>query len=91
MQTIEVKTELLNWAITRSRVTIDYLQKKFPKIKAWGKGTYPTFKQLEKLAKITYTPLGYFFLPKPPEDKLPISRLSYSERFTCSTAEPEFN
>jgi Zn-dependent peptidase ImmA (M78 family) len=42
-------------------------------IEKWESGEgKPTLRQLENLARKTLTPLGYFFLPKPPEDRLPI-------------------
>ena len=72
MNTVEVKPELIFWAINRSGIPIDILVNKFPKIRAWGKEGNPTLKQLENFAKITLTPFGYFFLPNPPEDNLPI-------------------
>jgi len=49
------------------------MKSKFPKISGWLCGKpYPTLKQLEDFAAATYTPLGFFFLNEPPEDKLPI-------------------
>ena len=52
---------------------MDALLKYFPKFELWERGeAHPTMRQLENLAKKTFTPLGYFFLPKPPEDSLPI-------------------
>jgi hypothetical protein len=32
----------------------------------------PTVKQLEEFSKKVYLPFGYFFLPEPPKEKLPI-------------------
>ncbi len=44
-----------------------------PRIGQWESGeAQPTLKQLEKLAQKTWTPLGYFFLSEPPEEKLPV-------------------
>ena len=61
------------WALERCGKTEDAMKSKFPKILDWLRGEpYPTLKQLEKFAAATYTPLGYFFLKEPPEDKLPI-------------------
>lgn len=76
MARIPVKPELLKWA--RSRVDLDVanLTGRFPKYELWEQGTaYPTMKQLERLAAITRTPLGYFFLQSTPEDVLPIPDL----------------
>ncbi len=53
-----------------------HLLKSFPRLEDWKLGeAKPTLRQLEKLSRMTLTPLGYFFLPKPPEDKLPIDDL----------------
>lgn len=42
-------------------------------MEAWESGeTAPTLRQLEDLAKATLTPLGFFFLEAPPEERLPI-------------------
>ncbi|KJU84404.1 hypothetical protein MBAV_003402, partial [Candidatus Magnetobacterium bavaricum] len=50
------------------------LQEHFKGFSSWKKGqAKPTLRQLEALAAKTLTPLGYFFLPEPPEDKLPIT------------------
>jgi Zn-dependent peptidase ImmA (M78 family) len=63
----------MRWARERSGLKADALVGRFPKYAAWERGeALPTLRQLEDLAKKTLTPLGYFFLPEPPEDKLPI-------------------
>ncbi len=50
------------------------LQECFKAFSSWKRGeAKPTLRQLEALAAKTLTPLGYFFLPEPPEDKLPIT------------------
>jgi Zn-dependent peptidase ImmA (M78 family) len=49
------------------------LEGKFPKIRQWSTGKdHPTLRQLESLSKATLTPLGFFFLAEPPEERLPI-------------------
>jgi len=76
MSTIAVNREIIQWARTRaerSGLTIDALVKRFPKFLAWESGdVQPTLSQLELLARKTFTPLGYFFLQNPPDDRLPI-------------------
>lgn len=73
MTQVQIKPELLSWARERSGHTIEYLLSRFPKLDKWetNKGN-PTLKQLEKFAKATYTPIGYFFLPQPPDERIPI-------------------
>ncbi len=71
---IEVNPQLLIWARDRSCRSEEYFQSKFPKLPSWIAGTAkPTFKQLEEYASGTYAPIGYFFLPKPPKEQLPIT------------------
>ncbi len=73
MQTLNINHELIRWAIERSGRSVEGLARQFPKLGKWESGeAQPTLKQLEALAKKTWTPLGYFFLPEPPQEKLPI-------------------
>lgn len=73
MVRVPVKPEILEWACERAGVGDDALAKRFPKLVAWQRGeAEPTFKQLENFAKATYTPIGYFFLSKPPTEAVPI-------------------
>jgi Zn-dependent peptidase ImmA (M78 family) len=73
MSTVAVNKELISWARERSGLSIEHLLRSFPKFIAWETGdVQPTFRQLENYAKKTWTPLGYFFLQEPPEERLPI-------------------
>ncbi|WP_027410033.1 ImmA/IrrE family metallo-endopeptidase [Anoxybacteroides tepidamans] len=72
MTKVEVKPSVLQWAMKRAD-RLDKLKDQFPHIDKWiSQESQPTLKQLEKLAKATSIPLGYFFLPNPPEEKLSI-------------------
>ena len=45
---VEVKPELLRWALERSMIERDTLAGRFPKLEAWERGeVQPTLKQLE--------------------------------------------
>ncbi|MBL7647749.1 MAG: hypothetical protein JNK74_16320 [Candidatus Hydrogenedentes bacterium] len=49
------------------------MSEKFPKLDTWLSGeSAPTLKQLEDFSQATHAPLGYLFLPEPPEERLPI-------------------
>lgn len=70
---VSVKPELITWAIDRSRLPANDLARLFPGLGDWQLGKrMPTLKQLERFAAKTMTPLGYFFLDTPPDEKLPI-------------------
>src|SRR5882757_3078230 len=72
-ETVEIKPELIRWAVVRSQLSIDNLAEAFPRLNAWQNGEQmPTLKQLERFANKTMTPLGYFFLDAPPKESLPI-------------------
>lgn len=72
MTRIAVSDRLIRWAVRRSGRE-DSIKRRFPKLERWAnREELPTLRQLEKLAKATATPLGYFFLSEPPEDRLPI-------------------
>ncbi len=73
MARIKVNESILRWAIDRSGLSSEALQKKFPKLLEWETGkSLPTLRKLEEFAKATLTPLGYLFLETPPVEKLPI-------------------
>lgn len=73
MTRVKVSGELLSWARDRARLSVDALESKFPHLAEWESSEkQPTLKQLEAYAKATRTPVGYFFLPEPPDEPLPI-------------------
>lgn len=73
MSRVTVKSEMLTWACERSGHSAEDIRKRFPKFDLWNRGeASPTLKQLESFAKATYTPIGFFFLPKPPVEAVPI-------------------
>jgi len=70
---VNINTNMLTWAIARAGYDLYDFASKVPNIFEWIQGEKkPTIKQLEKFSKKVYLPLGYFFLPEPPKEKLPI-------------------
>lgn len=73
MTRVAIGPEILGWARERSRLPPATLKRRFPKLGQWESGkAQPTLKQVEALAKATHTPIGYFFLPKPLVEQLPL-------------------
>lgn len=73
MSRVVLNKSLISWAVDRSRIDKAALVARFPKLPQWESGVLqPTFKQLEAFAKATLTPFGAFFLPAPPDEKLPV-------------------
>ena len=73
MSRVAIAESVLYWAVSRSGRTLDSLEDRFPRIQEWASGeSEPTLRQLESLAKATFTPLGYLLLKEPPADRLPI-------------------
>ena len=73
MSRVAVRKKILDWALDRSGLTLADIEPKFPRVRQWVAGqSQPTLRQLEGLAKLTLTPLGFFFLEEPPEERLPV-------------------
>jgi hypothetical protein len=73
MSRVAIHKDLIRWAVDRSGQDEVALVKRFPQLPQWESGeVQPTFKQLEDFAKATLTPFGAFFLPAPPQEKLPV-------------------
>jgi Zn-dependent peptidase ImmA (M78 family) len=70
---VAIEPALLAWAIDRSRVPRERLEKRFPKLEAWENGELsPTLKQAEDFASATHTPIGMLMLAVPPVDAIPL-------------------
>ena len=70
---VEIKPELLTWAMERSGIDSIVLHNRFGKLNAWLNQTAkPTLRQVEAFAGATRTPVGYLFLHKPPQEQIPI-------------------
>jgi Zn-dependent peptidase ImmA (M78 family) len=70
---VNINTQMLTWAVVRAGFDLQEFADRMPNILEWIKGDKkPTVKQLEDFSKKVYLPFGYFFLPEPPKEKLPI-------------------
>ncbi|MFZ5622776.1 MAG: helix-turn-helix domain-containing protein [Pseudomonadota bacterium] len=73
MNRINVRAELLTWARERAGLDAVALAGRFPKLTDWEEGSrQPTLRQLEEFAHAVHVPIGYLFLPAPPEEAMPI-------------------
>jgi Zn-dependent peptidase ImmA (M78 family) len=73
MTRVAVNPNLFRWARERSRIDTLVLVARFPQLPAWENAeAQPTLKQLENYARATHAPIGFFFLPEPPQESLPI-------------------
>lgn len=71
--TVPASISVLRWAAERADLHDDLLTSRFRKWPLWLSGeAQPTLRQLENFARLTHTPIGYFFLPKPPTLDLPV-------------------
>lgn len=70
---MNVKPELLLWALDRSRKTVEELNHGGTRnLQSWLDGkSQPTYNQLSEFAKRTYVPFGYLLVDEPPTDSLP--------------------
>lgn len=89
MARVAVNPDVIQWAINRTKKA-ESIEKKFPKLMSWLNGeTQPTLKQLERLSKVTSTPLGFFFLSEPPQLQLPIPHYRTLENTHFSQPSPD--
>lgn len=73
MTRVAIKPDMFRWARDRAGLDSLVLSARFPKLEAWETGELqPTVRQLEDYARATHAPVGYFFLPTPPDEPLPI-------------------
>jgi Zn-dependent peptidase ImmA (M78 family) len=73
MMRVEVAPKMLRWARERAGMRVDALAGRFPQLPAWeSEKVHPTMKQLERFASVVHAPIGYLFLPEPPQESLPI-------------------
>ena len=70
---VDVNPQVLRWARKRAGIETATLADRFPRYREWESGAArPTLRQLERLAGTVHASVGYFFLPEPPEEQLPI-------------------
>ena len=72
-----INPEMLVWARKTMKLSIDLASKKIgvkpEKVEAWEKGeSFPTIKQLYKIANVYRRPFALFYFPKPPKHFKPL-------------------
>ena len=68
-----INKEIIEWAIIRNGNSLEEFYAQNPNVESWIKGEKnPTVKQLENFAHKVHVPFGYMFLPKPPNETIPL-------------------
>lgn len=68
-----INREIIEWAIIRNGNNPEEFYARYPSVESWIKGDkFPTLKQLENFTHKVHVPFGYMFLPRPPEETIPI-------------------
>lgn len=75
---ITLQPDVLRWARKRAKLQPEELAKKMgvkqpERVLQWEDDGVISVAQVDKLAKCTYTPLGFLYSKEPPEDRLPIA------------------
>ena len=75
---ITLQPEVLRWARERAKLQPEELAQKMgvklpDRVLKWEKDGGISVAQVDKLAKCTYTPLGFLYLEEPPDERLPIT------------------
>lgn len=90
MSRIAASPGVLRWARERAGLSVADLQHRFPKLAEWeAETTRATMGELERFAKATGAPFGFFFLPEPPEMPLPFADFRRVENRRPQGASPE--
>lgn len=90
-----INPAIVTWARIRAGLSENALAKKLnlsksDKVFDWEFGrAKPTFVQAQKIASVTNIPLGYLFLPTPPQEQLPIPDLRTVGNTKSHQASPE--
>jgi len=70
---VDITPGNIRWAIARAGYKFQDFAEKFPRVLDWLEDKKkPTLKQLEEFSHRVHVPLGYLFLPEPPQETLPI-------------------
>lgn len=73
---IHLEPNVLRWARERARLEPDQLARKVQvkpeRVLEWEESGRISVAQADRVAHHTHTPLGFLYLPEPPEDRLPI-------------------
>lgn len=75
---ITLQPDVLRWARERAKLQPEELAKKMGvkrsnRVLEWENDGAISVAQVDKLAKCTYTPLGFLYLDEPPDERLPIT------------------
>lgn len=90
MSRVAASPGVLRWARERAGLSVADLQGSFPNLADWEAETIrPTMGELERFAKATGAPFGFFFLPEPPEMALPFADFRRVEHRRPQGVSPE--